>query len=286
MRFIPFYSHFIAGNSLKHALSTQKKLQLKNVGTILDFAVESPKKLSRNINQIFSQINQSNSSFIALKLSSLNIHNHSNCLKLIDQFHQENIKKKYPNKFLIDAENNDIQNTIYDVSNYALDTYNTPSKKYFFKTIQMYRKDSISTLSTDIDYFMPKQKFAIKLVRGAYIKTDKQFICSSKEETDNQYNFAINELFSSLFYFPNNEIMFATHNIDSYFQALSYLKSHPYLIPNIHFATLLGMGDNICFDNSHFIQKYKYVPYGPFWETTPYLFRRLIENIEILKHVS
>ena len=285
MRFLPFYSHFIAGNSLKHALNIQKKLQQKNVGTIFDFAVENPSKIKRNIDQIFLQINHSNSSFIALKLSALSINNPSQCFNLIDQFHQENIKKKYPNKFLIDAENNKIQNSIYEVSNYALDTHNTPLKKYFYKTIQMYRKDSISTLSKDIDYFMPKDKYAVKLVRGAYIKTDKQFICSSKEETDNQYNLAINELFSSLFYFPNNEIMFATHNKDSYNQALSYLKSHPYLIPNISFATLLGMGDTICFDNSQVIQKYKYVPYGPFWETTPYLFRRLIENIEIIKHV-
>jgi len=286
MRLIPFYSHFIAGNSIKHALNIQNKLQQKNVGTILDFAVENPSKIKRNIEQIFLQINQSNSSFIALKLSALGINNHSQCFKLIDQFQQENIKKKYPNKFLIDAEDNKIQNSIYDVSNYALDIHNTPLKKYFYKTIQMYRKDSISTLSADINYFMPKNKYAVKLVRGAYIKTDKNIICSSKEETDKQYNLAINELFSSLFYFQNNEIMFATHNKDSYNQALSYLKLNPYLIPNVSFATLLGMGDNICFDNSKTIQKYKYVPYGPFWETTPYLFRRLIENLDVIKHVS
>lgn len=282
---IPIYSRFIAGNSLKHALNIQKNLHQKNIGTIFDFAVESPKKIQRNINSILSQIKQCNNSFIALKFSALGIDNPSQCFKLIDQFHQENSSKKYPNKFLIDAENDAIQNTIYDISNYALDSYNKPTKKYFYKTIQMYRKDAIFTLSNDLDYFVPKQKYAIKLVRGAYIKTDKNIICPSKEQTDNQYNHAIDELFYNLYYSPSNEIMFATHNKESYFRALSHLHKNPILIHNISFATLLGMGDNICFDNNQIIKKYKYVPYGPFFETTPYLFRRLIENLDIIKHI-
>lgn len=282
---IPFYSRFIAGNSLKHAIIIQKNLQKKNVGTILDFAVESPKKINRNIEQIFSQINQCNNSFIALKFSALGINNISHCFQLIDQFYLENTKKKYPNKFLIDAENDSIQKYIYEISNYALDSYNTSIKKYFYKTLQMYRKDAIITLTNDIKYFFPKQKYAIKLVRGAYIKTDKNIICSSKKQTDNQYNQAIDYFFYNLFYFPSNEIMLATHNKKSYYQAISHLKKNPSFIPQISFATLYGMGDNICFDNSKIIQKYKYVPYGPFWETTPYLFRRFIENIEIIKHI-
>lgn len=286
MRFIPFYSRFIAGNSLKHAKNIQKILQQKNVGTIFDFAVESPKKISRNINSIFSQINQCNNSFIALKFSALGIENPSQCFSLIDQFHQENSSKKHPNKFLIDAENNAIQKVIYDISNYALDSYNTPINKYFYKTIQMYRKDAVLTFSNDLDYFIPKQKYAVKLVRGAYIKTDKNIICSSKEQTDNQYNQAIDDFFYNLYYFPGNEAMFATHNKESYLRALSHLKLNPCQIPQVSFATLYGMGDNICFDNSDVIKKYKYVPYGPFWETTPYLFRRLVENLEIVKHIS
>jgi hypothetical protein len=282
---IPIYSRFIAGNSLKHAIQIQKNLQKNNVGTIFDFAVESPKKINRNINQIFSQINQCNHSFIALKLSSLDIQNPSQCTKIIDQFQQENLKKKYPNKFLIDAENDEIQKSIYEISNYALDSYNTPNNKYFYKTIQMYRKDAIKTLNQDIEHFFHKQKYAIKLVRGAYIKKDKNIICSSKEHTDYQYNHAIDELFYNLYYSPANEIMFATHNKDSYYRALSHLNKNLTLINNISFATLLGMGNNICFDNCQIIKKYKYVPYGPFWETNPYLFRRLIENIDIIKHI-
>ena len=65
---------------------------------------------------------------------------------------------------------------------------------------------------------------------------------------------------------------------------IDFINNNPEHKDNISFATLLGMANNICFDK-HKYNKLKYVPYGPFFETTPYLFRRLIENIDMVRHV-
>jgi hypothetical protein len=54
----------------------------------------------------------------------------------------------------------------------------------------------------------------------------------------------------------------------------------------VSFAQLLGMGDGLTRDLLDKGAKvYKYVPYGSFWETVPYLSRRLIENADILTHI-
>tara|TARA_B100000674_G_C37949854_1_gene966715 strand:- start:2038 stop:2832 length:795 start_codon:yes stop_codon:yes gene_type:complete len=263
-------------------------LKKKNVNTIFDFSVESSKNISRNIDEIYKQINVLESSFIALKFSSLGINNESLifCQKLIDNFYKENSKKKNPNKFLIDAENYIIQPKIYDLSDYAIDNYNTPENKYFYKTLQMYRNDVSNIFYEDIEKYIENNKYALKLVRGAYISSDKKhnIILSSKEDTDTQYNYILNIFLSLLHEYPKNDIVIATHNNLSYNMGISFIKENTEYKNNIYFATLLGMADNICFDDNNY-NKLKYVPYGPFFETTPYLFRRFIENKDIIKYI-
>lgn len=280
--YLPFYSRFIAGTNLKSALKVSKYLKNKSVGSIIDYSVESSKYLTRNIDEIFKQIHNLDNSFIALKFSSLGIENDiSSSKSLIDQFHYENSKKDNPNKFLIDAEYNEIQNKIYTLSNYAICNYNTKDFKHFYKTLQMYRNDIWDLYMRDIDIFMKDEKYAIKLVRGAYINTDKKYniIHSNKSQTDDQYNNAITKFLFNQKLYPNNDIIIATHNKDSYDLAKKTSNSK-----NIYYATLLGMADNLCFDDVK-VNKLKYVPYGPFFETTPYLGRRLIENIDMIKHI-
>jgi proline dehydrogenase len=279
---IPIYSRFIAGTHLNSALYVSHKLKKNNIGTIFDFSVESPKKLNRNIDEIFKQITKIDSSFIALKFSSLGIDDVNNCKHLIKQFYDENKKKENPNQFLIDAEYNSIQKEIYELSDYAIDNYNTINNKYFYKTLQMYRNDVWDIYNNDINNFMKNNKYALKLVRGAYISTDSKYILTSKDYTDIQYNNAINEYFFNLIKYPENKLIIATHNKNSYTLAKKQLNIIN--TDNIYFATLLGMGNEICYDNTK--NKLKYVPYGPFLETVPYLVRRLIENKDILKHVN
>lgn len=280
--YLPFYSRFIAGTNLKSALNVSKHLKTKNVGLIIDYSVESSKYLTRNIDEIFKQIYNLDNSFIALKFSSLGIENNvKHSRSLIDQFYYENSKKDKPNKFLIDAEYNKIQNKIYTLSNYAISNYNTKDFKYFYKTLQMYRNDIWDLYIRDINTFMKDEKYAIKLVRGAYINTDKKYnvIHSSKSQTDDQYNKAITEYLLTQEKYPDNDIIIATHNKDSYNLAKQTSNNN-----NIYYATLLGMADHLCFDDVQ-VNKLKYVPYGPLFETTPYLGRRLIENLDMVKHI-
>lgn len=286
--YFPIYSRFIAGTKLKHALDVSIKLKHNNINSIFDFSVESHHNINRNIEEIFRQINTIDNQYIALKFSALGITNLKECKNLIDQFYKENKNKKYPNQFLIDAEYNQIQHNINELSNYALDNYNTKHYKYFYKTLQLYRNDIWKLYLNDIDYFMKNEKYALKLVRGAYIKTDNKYniINTNKLTTDNQYNKAIEYFFNYLDKYPQNELIVASHNKQSYELTKKYINTnYSKFNNNIKFATLLGMGNNICYDDTNIYNKIKYIPYGPFLETTPYLFRRLIENKNMLVHI-
>lgn len=283
--YVPFYTRFIAGNNLKSAIQISKNLKRKKVGVIFDFSVESSKHLKRNRIEILKQTKELESSFIALKLSSLGIDNKSNCLKFIDELNKLNNQKEKPNKYLIDAENYKIQNDINDISNYAIENYNDKYKKTFFKTIQMYRKDSLNILKKDLEIYGENEKYALKIVRGAYMYGDKNYdiILNTKMETDKSFNNGIKTYLELMNKFNNNELIVATHNYESYQLCKNIIKKNNLELNNIYFATLMGMGNKICFDNEN-LQKLKYIPYGPFMEVFPYLFRRLIENKDILQH--
>lgn len=288
MNYLPLYSRFITGTKLKHAINVSNKLRKKNISCIFDFSVESNIYINRNIDEIFKQIENIDNQYIALKFSALGIDNLNQSKNLIDQFYKENIIKKYPNQFLIDSEDYNIQKNINELSNYALDNYNTKHNKYFYKTLQLYRNDIWDLYLNDIDYFIRREKYALKLVRGAYIKTDYKYnvINSNKLITDNQYNRAIEYFFYYLDTYPQNKLIVASHNKESYELTKKYIeKDYHKFNNNVKFATLLGMGDSICYDDTTRYHKLKYIPYGPFLETTPYLFRRFIENKNMLSHI-
>ena len=278
---LPVYSRFIAGTRLSAAVKVAKCLEAQQVGSIVDYSVESSINLSRNVDEIFKQIDTLDASFIALKFSALGIENVNACKRLIDWFWDENNKKEYPNTFLIDAEYDSIQSSIYEISNYAIDVYNTREQKHFYKTLQMYRCDAWEHYNNDTAMFMNEGKYALKLVRGAYMTSDPHVILDSKIETDQQYNKTMLHFIHQLQTYPDNSMIIATHNRDSYNLALQSID-----VPNdsIYFATLLGMADDLCFDASG-AKKLKYIPYGPFFETTPYLFRRLVENKSMLQYI-
>ena len=118
-----------------------------------------------------------------------------------------------------------------------------------------------------------------KIVRGAYLNEDKNnsFICSSKEETDNNYNSAITFLSENAT--KKDKIILATHNDKSVDYSLDTLYDFEY-------AQLLGMNDKLTekLVNRNKIV-YKYLPYGNFVESIPYLLRRLYENYSMLKFI-
>ena len=217
----------------------------------------------------------------SVKLSALGIkENEDLCYMHTDSIIQCAIENNC--KVLIDAEQHDIQENIDIMSLDFMKRYNGINVNVY-KTYQMYKKGSIENLRNDLDntrdYFI-----GVKLVRGAYLHEDKNknVLCDSENETHNQYNNGI-ELFTN-FHNSNDIMLCATHNIKSIHIARYYMNK--YKMNNIQFAQLLGMSDSL---TTH-LQKsgykvFKYLPYGPFHESIPYLTRRLFENTNMIKYL-
>ena len=76
----------------------------------------------------------------------------------------------------------------------------------------------------------------------------------------------------------------ATHNVRSILLTKKLIKDNQ--LDNVEFAQLLGMSDSI----TDVLQKkgykvYKYLPYGHFHESIPYLLRRLYENYPMIQYI-
>lgn len=254
------FSRFIGGNTIHKA----KNINIP-YGKIFDYVKEgNPKQhlLHHQINILGLQ--ETIHSMHAIKLSSLY---NPNLIHYLDEYNSIAIRNG--NKILIDAENVEQQNMINHYSNYCIEKY----PQVFYKTYQMYRVDSLQLLEQDL---LKHPNYGIKMVRGAYYNEDKKtgLLFQTKEETDQHYNDAIHLLSKY-----NNDVIVATHNKSSCEIALSYDKKFKY-------AQLLGMNDTL----SDFLRKngndvYKYIPYGNWRESIPYLTRRLYENIGMIKYM-
>lgn len=255
-------SRFIGGNSIFKV----KNLKLP-YGKIYDYVKEgNPKDHIINHKQNILGLQETTNAVHAIKLTSLY---NSKLEKYLDEYYSIAVKNNH--KILIDAEDVKNQEMINHYSNYCIEKY---SSNVFYKTYQMYRNDNLKLLENDLLQF--KNEFGIKLVRGAYHNQDKKtgLLHLNKEDTDKDYNNAI-ELLSNY----NNDVLIATHNNISCEIALKHKKEFKY-------AQLLGMNDNL----SNYLLKngnevYKYIPYGKWIDTLPYLSRRLYENYDILKYV-
>lgn len=174
---------------------------------------------------------------------------------------------------------------------------------HIFKTIQMYRSDSLKELE---EFSREFPHAGIKLVRGAYHNEDMYTnrLYNSKLDTDKAYNKAIEILLgddvrTGLY---AGQYIIATHNSYSsrlamMYDKIEYAKHLEYNRVNdktnvmrCHYAQLFGMSDNLgnnILKNTHDdVIVYKYVPYGPLDVAIPYLIRRLIENWKMIKYLS
>ena len=256
-----FMNRFIGGNSIFSA----KKLKLP-YKKIYDYVKEgNPKDHKKNHELNVLALTETKNSTHAIKLTSIYNNNLKNYLH--DYYE---LSTKNNNKILIDAEDVKNQEMINDYTNHCIETYNSD---VFYKTYQMYRNDSFKLLENDV---LKYKKFGIKLVRGAYHNQDKStgLLHLQKQDTDCDYNDAI-RLLSTY----KNDVFIATHNKESCEIALQYQKKFKY-------AQLLGMNDTL---SNYLLEKnndvYKYVPYGKWHESIPYLTRRLYENYTMLKYI-
>lgn len=262
-----FINRYIGGKDI----FAVKKLRIP-YGKIYDYVKESNCKdheINHRLNIL--ALSETVDSMHAIKLSSLFNPNIKTYLK---QYHD--IAHQNNNKILIDAENIRNQEMINHYTNHCIETY---TSNIFYKTYQMYRNDSYDLLKSDLDKYTNKNNeilFGIKLVRGAYFNEDKKskLLFTNKEETDLSYNSAVQLLENY-----NNDVIIASHNQESCNLALKTKKQFKY-------AQLLGMNDKL---SDYLLSKgqkvYKYIPYGKWSDSIPYLTRRLYENYDILKYI-
>lgn len=252
-----------------------KKLEKEKIKPILDYTNENYKNHEKNYKEIISLIQKYPKQYIAIKLSSLNIIQPILTERYLKQITENSIKKD--SKLFIDAEQSFLQCNINYLTNEFIKEYNK-DKVYLYKTYQMYRKDSLKELEKDLseprDY-----SIGVKLVRGAYYNEDIStgMLYLKKEETDNNYNRGI-----YLFHELSKEkdiLMCATHNEKS----ISIAKR---LNRNIEFSQLMGMSDSL---SQNLVKEnykvFKYIPYGKFRDTYPYLIRRLYENYPMIMNL-
>lgn len=255
-------------------------LKKKNMHTILDYTNENPTNHFSNFSKMKTLIHKFPNNLIAVKLSSLNINNNT---ELTEEYldHLVYFSLKNNNKLLIDAENFEIQDDINKITDKFMETYNKENV-IIYKTYQMYRKDSLNLLQNDLN---KNRNYLIgcKLVRGAYYNQDLKYniLYKNIEDTHKNYNSGI-ELFCNNYNYKD-KLLCATHNQYSINYAIQMIKNKN--LDNIEFAQLMGMSDKLSKNIAKNYTVYKYVPYGDFKDTLPYLIRRLYENYPMITNL-
>ena len=273
-----------------------QKINSRNMIPIIDYANENTINYMKNYTTIYETVNNYPGNVFAVKFSSLGLNlNKINKLKEptnIDQSYvlADNLIDLATNQkstIMLDAEQDDIQADINSYTNNLIDKYNN-KKPVVYKTYQMYRKDAFEILEQDMKTFKDHY-LGIKLVRGAYYNTDyeKDVLYSDKLDTDSAYNEALKQFFANGN--RNHYLVAATHNQESInlLMNLNEQYKNRELENNIAFAHLLGFSDNL---SENLVQKkyrvYKYLPFGSYIDTFPYLLRRLYENYPMLMHLA
>lgn len=241
---------------------------------IIDYANENGENYKQNVDIIREIIKTYPNNTFALKFSSLGCNEKS--LKLAETIIDVGIKNN--STIMIDAEQDSIQDFINRNTDTLIRKYNK-ERPIIYKTYQMYRKDGLASLRYDLDKFKTTH-LGIKLVRGAYFNSDntKGVLFSSKDATDASFNTALKYFDSQ--HNEKHHMVVASHNK----QSLKLVETCKH--KNISIAHLLGFSDDI---SKTFTEKnyrvYKYLPYGNYSDTFPYLIRRLYENYPILLHL-
>ena len=308
------YRHFVGGTSIEDCVKTIHKLSERNVGAILDYALEGEEddrlfdatslEIMRTIR--YAHAHPANVPFSAFKITGIGrfdllvkISDHKNLAEeetaeyqrvfdRVDAIFALGCELGVP--VLIDAEETWIQPMLDDLVLEMMRKYNR-EKAIVQNTYQMYRHDSITRIKKH--HAMAQNegfKFGLKIVRGAYMEKERARAATlgypspiqpDKQSTDRDFD-AITQ------YFVENartiHFMIATHNETSSLLLTQLIKKHelPRNHPHIYFSQLYGMSDNLTYNLAEKgYNVVKYVPYGAVKTMMPYLFRRAEENTSV-----
>ena len=250
---------------------------------IIDNICEDGKYSERNFNVVKDTVNEYPMNMFAIKLSSLNIRdeNNDNNLLIDRVFDIAETVRENDSKLIIDAEEYEINDKVDEISDMIMGEFNKDDVMVY-KTYQMYRRDTMTKYLKDLKKDR-EYKLGCKVVRGAYYNQDlvNNILFWKIEDTHKNYD-------DSIRYFVHNfqqgdELICATHNHKSNDLAKQFIHQG---MKNIKIGHLMGMSDYLSEDLvDEGITVYKYLPFGEYQDTLPYLSRRLYENYPILGHM-
>ncbi|KAL3496993.1 FAD-linked oxidoreductase [Aspergillus germanicus] len=199
-------------------------------------------------------------------------------------------------RILVDAESQHFQWGILRVTLDLMRRYNRDGYALVYNTYQAYLKSTPETLSKHLTAAHQEGfTLGLKLVRGAYMASDKRsLIHNTKEDTDNAYNSiaqgALKQTigdFGTKTTFPSVNLFLASHNKESVMNAHHLHQQRTAAgLPTVPvgFAQLHGMSDEVSFsllalkNSSGLPEVYKCSTWGTMGECLAYLLRRAIEN--------
>tara|TARA_B100000965_G_scaffold309831_1_gene269125 strand:- start:1267 stop:2436 length:1170 start_codon:yes stop_codon:yes gene_type:complete len=304
------YKHFCGGVDLIECQEIISGMHSMNVHSILDYSVEGQKNELSFENSCKKKIDIINSvsksdaiPFAVFKPSSigrydlfklisseknLSIAEEEEWLRVVSRFHKIcNHAMKMKIKILIDAEEFEVQKAIDDLAVQMMSKYNV-NNVIVYNTVQMYRWDRLGYLKELINKnSKSKYKLGFKLVRGAYMEKErllakkgnyKSPICSTKLDTDKNFDLAVEFMFDNI---KKIDFFVATHNENSNYKVMELMNKNSLQnsTEKIWFGQLYGMSDNITFNLAKLgYNVAKILPFGPVENLVPYLIRRAQEN--------
>ena len=304
------YKHFCGGVDLIECQEIISGMHSMNVHSILDYSVEGQKNELLFENSCKKKIDIINSvsksdaiPFAVFKPSSigrydlfklisseknLSIAEEEEWLRVVSRFHKIcNHAMKMKIKILIDAEEFEVQKAIDDLAVQMMSKYNI-NNVIVYNTVQMYRWDRLVYLKELINKnSKSKFKLGFKLVRGAYMEKErllakkgnyKSPICSTKLDTDKNFDLAVEFMFDNI---KKIDFFVATHNENSNYKVMELMNKNSLQnsTEKIWFGQLYGMSDNITFNLAKLgYNVAKILPFGPVENLVPYLIRRAQEN--------
>jgi proline dehydrogenase len=306
------YKHFCGGVDINECEITIQGMKKMNVNSILDYSVEAL-KTEQDFNNACKKkleivdLSYSNDSipFAVFKPTSLGRYNLFKLVNVKTQLSDEeelewnrvverftkicNYAHSKKVRLLIDAEEFEVQDAIDNLVYKMMKKYNRKST-IVYNTIQLYRWDRIPYLKMLLKDHNNTFKLGFKLVRGAYMEKERNDalkygynspICSNKNETDKNFNSAIDLMFNNI---DAVDFFIASHNEFSTFKTVELMKQHGIKENDekVWFGQLYGMGDNISFNlASKGYNVAKILPFGPVENLMPYLIRRAQENSSV-----
>ncbi|GAA4138282.1 proline dehydrogenase family protein [Sphingobacterium kyonggiense] len=307
------YRQFCGGESIEDCSRAIAELGHGNVTTILDYSVEgeeSEESFDATCNEILRTVESAKQnsliSFCVFKPTGLGRFDllakidAKQALSAEEQAEYQRLWNRCDQickachaagiRVLIDAEHSWIQDTIDDIAREMMEKYNQ-EKPIVYNTYQLYRADKLASLKADFAY-AKTQNFHLgaKIVRGAYMEIERERakengypspIQPNKKASDTDYNDAIYFILDNI---DQIGLMAGTHNEESCRILAEEMERRniPHNLPNVFFAQLLGMSDNLSFNlGAAGYNVAKYMPYGPVKAVMPYLFRRAQENTSV-----